>query len=119
MRPSPGWCSIWRARRSDRTLVIVASEFSRDMMMEGKPGSSANDQTTDKVDVIKELKHYGLHRHFTALSVVMFGGGMKKGHVYGATSPTRPSVAIEKLPPGTLYRCPARLSVHIPRRLEI
>ena len=81
----------------DRTLIILASEFSRDMMMEGKPGSNANDQTTEKVDVIKELKHYGLHRHFTGgSSVVMFGGGMKKGFVYGATSPTRPSVAIEK-----------------------
>ena len=27
----------------DRTLVIVASEFSRDAIMEGKPGAKAND----------------------------------------------------------------------------
>jgi len=29
----------------DRTLVIVASEFSRDMMIEGVPGSNAKDQS--------------------------------------------------------------------------
>lgn len=80
----------------DRTLVIVASEFSRDALMEGAPGSNANDQARDKVDVMGELKHYGLHRHFTGgSSVMMFGGGMKHGHVHGATSPRRPLVAIE------------------------
>ena len=35
----------------DRTLIVIASEFSRDALMEGKPGSTANDQTTFKVDV--------------------------------------------------------------------
>jgi len=81
----------------DRTLVIVASEFSRDMIMEGKPGSNAQDQATEKVDVIGEMKHYGQHRHFTAgSSVVMFGGGMKRGFVYGRTADERPLSAIEK-----------------------
>ncbi|QDV68613.1 hypothetical protein Poly24_23230 [Rosistilla carotiformis] len=80
----------------DRTLVILASEFSRDALMEGQPGSNANDQATAKVDVLSELKHYGLHRHFTGgSSVLMFGGGMKKGFLYGATAPQRPLMAIE------------------------
>ena len=80
----------------DRTLVIVASEFSRDAMMEGKPGSNANDQATHKVDVVSEKKHYGLHRHFTGgSSVMMFGGGIKRGHVHGATAAQRPLIAIE------------------------
>ncbi len=80
----------------DRTLVIVASEFSRDMMMEGKPGSKAADQSRARTDVLKEMKHYGLHRHFTGgTSVAMFGGGMKKGHVYGKTADERPLVAVE------------------------
>ena len=53
------------------------------------------DQATVKVDVVTEMKHYGLHRHYTAgTSVVMFGGGMKKGFVYGETAPERPLVAI-------------------------
>ncbi len=51
----------------DRTLVVLASEFSRDMIIEGVPGSEAKDQTTFKVDKLEEMKHYGLHRHFTGL----------------------------------------------------
>ena len=81
----------------DRTLVILASEFSRDMIMEGKPGSTAGDQTTFPVETLAEMKHYGQHRHFTGSSnVVMFGGGMKRGFVYGASAPERPYVAVEK-----------------------
>ena len=80
----------------DRTLVVIASEFSRDMMIEGVPGSVAQDQSRAKTDVLKEMKHYGLHRHFTGgSSVVMFGGGMKKGFLYGATADERPCLAIE------------------------
>lgn len=80
----------------DRTLVIVASEFSRDALIEGVPGSNANDQATEKVDAVKEMKHYGLHRHFTGgTSVLMFGGGMKRGHVYGKTADERPLIAVE------------------------
>lgn len=80
----------------DRTLVILASEFSRDMLMEGKPGSKAGDQATEKVDVFKEMKHYGQHRHFTGSScVVMWGGGMKKGFLYGESAPQRPFMAIK------------------------
>lgn len=79
----------------DRTLVVLASEFSRDALIEGKPGSSANDQATFKVDQVSEMKHYGLHRHFTGgTSVLMFGGGMKRGFLYGETAPERPLVAI-------------------------
>jgi hypothetical protein len=79
----------------DRTLVILASEFSRDMLMEGQPGSDAADQA-EKVDRLTEMKHYGLHRHFTGgSSIVMWGGGMKKGFLYGKTAPERPCIAIE------------------------
>jgi hypothetical protein len=80
----------------DRTLVILASEFSRDMLIEGKPGSNAGDQATEKVDVMQELKHYGQHRHFTGGSCVMlWGGGVKRGHLYGKSAPERPFMAIE------------------------
>ena len=48
----------------DRTLVVLATEFSRDMMIEGVPGSTAKDQSRAKTDVLKEKIHYGLHRHF-------------------------------------------------------
>lgn len=81
----------------DRTLIVIASEFSRDMMIEGVPGSKARDQTRFKVDRITEMKHYGQHRHFTGgSSVLMFGGGVKKGFQYGRTADQRPFVAVEK-----------------------
>jgi uncharacterized protein (DUF1501 family) len=78
----------------DRTLVIVASEFSRDMMIEGVPGSAAKDQSRAKSDTLQEMVHYGLHRHFTGgSSVLLFGGGFKRGFLYGETAEERPLVA--------------------------
>jgi hypothetical protein len=75
----------------DRTLVVVASEFSRDMMIEGVPGSEALDQSRAKADVMQENIHYGLHRHFTgSSSVLLFGGGFKRGFLYGETADERP-----------------------------
>jgi uncharacterized protein (DUF1501 family) len=79
----------------DRTLVIIASEFSRDAMIEGVPGSKARDQSRAKSDVLLEPNHYCLHRHFTGgSSVVMFGGGMKRGYLHGATADERPLITV-------------------------
>ena len=70
----------------DRTLVILASEFSRDMMMEGRPGATVKEQVAQP-DKISEMKFYGMHRHFTdGCSMLMFGGGIKRGNVYGKTA---------------------------------
>ena len=81
--------------RLDKTLVILASEFSRDMLMEGRPDLRVQDQV-DQPDVINELKNYGMHRHFTdGCSMLMFGGGIKKGHVFGKTADERPCKTIE------------------------
>jgi hypothetical protein len=80
----------------NRTLVVLASEFSRDMLVEGKPDNKVKDQVTVP-DVIKELKHYGMHRHFTdAGCVLMFGGGMKRGYLHGITADERPCKTLEK-----------------------
>jgi uncharacterized protein (DUF1501 family) len=79
----------------DRTLIVLASEFSRDMVMEGRPGAVVKDQVVVP-DVMTETKHYGMHRHFTdGASVLMFGGGMKKGFLYGKTADERPCKTIE------------------------
>jgi Protein of unknown function (DUF1501) len=81
----------------DRTLVVLASEFSRDMMIEGVPGSTAKDQSRAKSDTLKEPIHYGLHRHFTgSSSVVLWGGGMKRGYLYGETAAERPCLVTDK-----------------------
>ena len=80
----------------DRTLIVLASEFSRDMMMEGSPSNAVKNQVVVP-DVINEMKYYGMHRHFTdAGSVLMIGGGMKKGYLHGKTADERPCKTIEK-----------------------
>lgn len=82
--------------RLDRTLVVLASEFSRDMLTEGRPGAKVKDQV-EVPDIIEDMKNYGMHRHFTdGCSVLMFGGGIKKGYVYGKTADERPCKSIEK-----------------------
>jgi len=84
-----------KSGRLDRTLVILASEFSRDMMVEGSPNLHVKEQVTQP-DVITDLKFYGMHRHFTdAGSILMWGGGIKKGSVYGKTADERPCKSIE------------------------
>ena len=80
----------------DRTLVVLASEFSRDAMTEGKVGKEVKDQAINIPTVMTEIRHYGMHRHFTAAgSMLMFGGGVKKGFVYGKTADERPCTTIE------------------------
>lgn len=93
----------------DRTLIVVASEFSRDMMQEGKPDKPIKDQVPVP-ERIESLTHYGMHRHFTdAGCVLLFGGGIRKGHLHGITADERPCktlkdrVVIEDLH-ATIYR---------------
>ena len=79
----------------DRTMIILASEFSRDMMVEGRPGEKVKEQV-NQPDILSDLKFYGMHRHFTdGSSLLMFGGGIKKGFVYGKTADERPCKTIE------------------------
>ena len=81
--------------RLDRTMVIVASEFSRDMLTEGRPDLKVLDQV-EVPEIIEDMKNYGMHRHFTdGCSVLMFGGGIKRGHVFGKTADERPCKTIE------------------------
>jgi hypothetical protein len=80
----------------DRTLVVLASEFSRDMVTEGKPGKLVKDQV-DVPREMTELKHYGMHRHFTdAGSLLLFGGGIARGVKYGTTADERPCKTLDK-----------------------
>lgn len=108
----------------DRTLIVIASEFGRDMMTEGKPGFEVQNQVTVP-EVMTSTKHYGMHRHFTeAGCVLMFGGGMKRGLLYGETADERPCkvvrdpIRIEDLH-ATIYRAmgiPADLAYEVERR---
>jgi hypothetical protein len=107
-----------------RTLVVLASEFSRDTLLEGKPENKVPDQV-DVPDQVGEPKHYGLHRHFTdAGSVLLFGGGIQRGFTWGRTADERPCrtlegrIGIEDLH-ATLYRAlgiSPRLAYEVERR---
>ena len=95
--------------RLDRTLIVLASEFSRDALIEGKPDKKVKDQVPVP-ERIEDIKNYGMHRHFTdAGCVLLFGGGIKKGHLHGLTADERPfktikdRVVIEDLH-ATIYR---------------
>ncbi len=108
----------------DRTLIVLASEFSRDMIIEGKDKSRLREQARVP-DNIDDMRLYGMHRHFTdAGSVLMFGGGMKRGHLHGVTADERPCesikdpVSISDLH-ATIYRTvgiPADLSYDVEQR---
>ncbi len=79
----------------DRTLIILASEFSRDAILEGRPGEKVKDQV-NQPDQIEDEKFYGMHRHFTdGSSILMWGGGIEKGLVYGKTADERPCSSVE------------------------
>jgi hypothetical protein len=108
----------------ERTLIVVASEFSRDALIEGKPDRKVKDQV-EVPETIEDTKHYGMHRHFTdAGCVLLYGGGVKKGFLYGRTAEERPCrtlenrVVIEDLH-ATLFRAmgiPADLAYEIEQR---
>jgi hypothetical protein len=79
----------------NRTLIVLASEFSRDALIEGKPDKHVQDQV-QVPDKVESEKHYGMHRHFTdAGCVLLFGGGVKKGYVHGSTADERPCKTIK------------------------
>ena len=80
----------------NRTLIVVASEFSRDALIEGKPEKRVKNQV-DVPDKIEDMKHYGMHRHFTdAGCVLLFGGGIKKGYLHGVTADEHPCKTLDK-----------------------
>ena len=62
-----------------------------------RAGPAATSRIRSSVpEKIDELKYYGMHRHFTdAGSVLMFGGGVKRGFLYGKTADERPCKTIE------------------------
>ncbi|HWQ93411.1 MAG TPA: DUF1501 domain-containing protein [Clostridia bacterium] len=79
----------------NRTLVVVASEFSRDAMIEGKPEKKVKDQV-EVPENVADPKFYGMHRHFTdAGCVLLFGGGARRGYLHGRTAEERPCRTLE------------------------
>ncbi len=81
----------------DRTLVVLASEFSRDVLIEGKEDKRARVGNAAIAPVMADERHYGMHAHFAeAGSILMWGGGVRKGVAYGQTADEHPCKAISK-----------------------
>ena len=79
----------------DRTLIVLASEFSRSVLIEGKVEKRVPDQVAQP-DAIATLANYGHHRHFTgAGSVLLFGGGAKRGYAHGETADEMPCTTVK------------------------
>lgn len=90
----------------ERTLVVLASEFSRSMLVEGDGGKAtelANEferklpgNIVKVPDLLTDEKHYGMHRHYTlASSALLFGGGMKQGYRHGHTADEPPFAPVD------------------------
>jgi len=83
----------------DRTLVMISTEFGRTIASAPaagqEPDGFAERHTGEKL-VIESEKMYGFHGHFSSgNALVFFGGGFKKGCVYGKTGDRHPMLPIE------------------------
>lgn len=97
----------------DRTLVVIMSEFGRTIASLKKDDDTFKDISFATGDdgavggIIKKYgdgsnvffgrkNMYGMHGHFPRCSsVVFFGGGMKRGFVYGKSADRHPMVPVE------------------------
>ncbi len=97
----------------DRTLVVVATEFGRtvaDKPSAGQEPDGFTELSTGENLVIENEKMYGFHGHFSSCNcMLLFGGGIKGGTVFGKTADTHPMLPVEnpvELPDvhATIYR---------------
>ena len=80
----------------DHTLIVLASEFSRDVLVEGKENQRAKVGSAAMGPTMPNEKHYGMHAHFAeAGSVLLWGGGIKKGVTYGETADEHPCKTVK------------------------
>lgn len=97
----------------DRTLVVIATEFGRtvaDKPSAGQEPDGFTELSTGENLVIENEKMYGFHGHFSSCNcMLLFGGGIKGGTVFGKTADTHPMLPVEnpvELPDvhATIYR---------------
>ncbi len=83
----------------ERTLDVVATDFGRTIANQPKAGVEpigfAESQSGDQL-VIEDKKMYGFHGHFSSANCMLFfGGGFRRGFVYGRTADRHPMVPVE------------------------
>jgi len=89
-RERSGWLTQPMTAHMLGRSAYRSDHVRRDLLIEGKPDRKVKDQV-EVPDVITEPKHYGMHRHFTdAGCVLLFGGGVRRGHLHGLTADERP-----------------------------
>jgi hypothetical protein len=97
----------------ERTLVIISTEFGRTIASApaaGKEPDGFAERNTGENLIIENEKMYGFHGHFSSCnSMVLFGGGVKKGFVFGKTTEEHPLIAVENPVPlinvlATIYK---------------
>ena len=83
----------------DRTLVMISTEFGRTIASAPAAGQEPDgfaERHTGEDLVIENDKMYGFHGHFSSgNNLLFFGGGFKKGFVYGKTADHHPMVPVE------------------------
>lgn len=81
----------------ERTLVVVASEFGRTVApARGTSRDGADPAAPAHEIVFDDESDYGFHGHFApCMSVVLFGGGVRRGVAVGRTAERHPMVAVE------------------------
>jgi hypothetical protein len=82
-----------------RTLVVILTEFGRTIASAPSAGREPDgfaERNTGEQLILENEKMYGFHGHFSSCSnALFFGGGFKRGFVYGKTADQHPMVAIE------------------------
>jgi hypothetical protein len=79
----------------DRTLVVLASEFSRDVLVEGRVDKRSRIDGAAIAATMPDEKHYGMHAHFAdAGSILLWGGGIERGVTYGETADEHPCKSV-------------------------
>lgn len=83
----------------ERTLVVVMSEFGRTIANQPSAGTEAfgfAERATGENLIVDNEKMYGFHGHFSSCNCMLcFGGGFKKGFVYGKTADAHPMLPVE------------------------
>lgn len=85
----------------DRTLVCIATEFGRTIASAPAAGvepEGAAERHTGENLIIDSERMYGFHGHFSSGNqMLFFGGGFKRGSVYGKTAPEHPMAPVENV----------------------
>ncbi|MDB6026623.1 MAG: hypothetical protein JWM68_2846 [Verrucomicrobiales bacterium] len=84
----------------ERTLVCIMTEFGRTIASAPSAGQESEgfaERNTGEKLVLDSEKMYGFHGHFSSCNcMTFFGGGFKRGSVYGKTADEHPMLAVDK-----------------------